>query len=364
MTLSDVLSGDSAWCALHGDVLDRLREMPDESVNCIVTSPPYWGLRDYGIEGQIGLEATLGEYIEKMVTVFREARRVLRGDGTCWMNLGDLYASQPSWGRADHTSTLEGRKHSEMPFALKDERGRRTRGALGGLKPKDMVGLPWRLAFALQADGWYLRSDIIWHKSNPMPESAEDRPTRSHEYLFLLAKSSRYRYDADAIKEPVTGGAHARAPMKKPAGWETGGGGHGASHRDGRENGVSGVTPKSATPGPGNRIKANSSFHAATVGLVTKRNKRTVWTIATEGFTEAHFATFPTALVEPCVLAGCPIGGIVLDCFSGSGTTGVVALRHGRRYIGIEINSEYVEMSRRRIVGDSPMFNATSAAAS
>jgi len=294
-----------------------------------VTSPPYWGLRDYGVMGQIGLEATLQEWVDKMVAVFREVRRVLVPGGTLWLNLGDGYfgggkagkGGIQKWGGIE--SQNQNRKYGP-PVAIPE-----------GLKPKDMMGQPWRIAFALQADGWYLRSDIIWHKPNPMPESVRDRPTKAHEYLFLLAKGVTYFYDADAILESVTGNAHAQG---------------------------SGIGKKVAVPGRG--IRHNSSFGEATrnatvADLPMSRNRRTVWTIATQPFPEAHFATFPEALVEPCIRAGCPGGGIVLDPFMGSGTTALVAKKLNRHFLGIELNPAYIEIANRRLQTAVPLFMET-----
>ena len=304
------------------------RHLPlrDESVQCVVTSPPYWGLRDYGTLGQLGLEPTPEEYVANMVEVFREVRRVLRPGGTLWLNLGDSYAASRSGPIG--ASTLMGDKHHAQHESrkAKEAAGRpnsRWRFDPWGLKPKDLVGIPWRVAFALQMDGWYLRSDIIWHKPNPMPESVGDRPTKAHEYLFLLTKSERYFYDADAIKEPVSGTAHARG---------------------------SGVHPKSAPAGSG--VRANESFSAAVRELVDERNKRDVWTVASRPYSGAHFATFPEALVEPCIKAGSRPGDVVLDPFNGSGTTGRVALRLGRSYVGTDISREYLaEQAVRRLDG-------------
>lgn len=332
----------------HGDALTVLRTLPAESVQMCVTSPQYFGLRDYGHPGQIGLEASPAEFVAVLVAVFEEVRRVLRSDGTLWLNIGDSYAGSRRGGNVGGTSTLEGSQSSqEASSAVRpmcDSRRRddaeipRSDLALPGFKPKDLMGMPWRVALALQAAGWYLRRDIIWHKPNPMPESARDRPTTAHEYLFLLAKSPSYFYDAAAIAEPVSGGAHARRAVV-PDGWNTGPGSHSAVDFSRRER-APGVTPKSAAAGSG--IKANESFHAATVDLVTERNKRSVWTIPSHPFPEAHFATFPPKLVEPCILAGSPEGGVVLDPFNGAGTTGVVCANHGRHYIGIEINGSYL----------------------
>ncbi len=282
---------------LQGDCIEQLRTLADESVQCCVTSPPYWGLRDYGVAGQIGLEKTPQEYLEKMTAVFREVKRVLRKDGTCWVNLGDSYAQDGKWGgqsgNKNYTSAGGGYSRERK---------------LTSLKPKDLIGIPWRVAFALQADGWYLRSDIIWHKPNPMPESVTDRPTKSHEYIFLLSKSEKYFYDAEAIKEPVTGNAHTRgdgvnpkSKWKTPDGWDTtkGEGGHGTFHKTGREKG---------------KVKQNESFSEAVTQLVSNRNKRTVWTVPTYSFSDAHFATYPPNLIKPCILAGTSAFGACIDC--------------------------------------------------
>lgn len=264
-------------------------DLPDQSVNCCVTSPPYWGLRDYGVPGQLGLEATPEAYVENMVQVFREIRRVLKDDGTLWLNLGDTFAANRG-GTTPPAQTVAGGINGKG--GDKERRGQAagynpTRDCTKyGLKHKDLVGIPWRVAFALQADGWYLRSDIIWSKPNPMPESVTDRPTKAHEYIFLLAKSEKYWYDSIAIKEV-------------------------------------------------------DSFTEV-------RNKRSVWTVATKPYSGAHFATFPESLIEPCILAGCPEGGTVLDPFLGSGTTGAVAQRLGRKWVGCELNPEYIELAKRR----------------
>ena len=514
---------------VQGDALESLCAFPDQSVHCCVTSPPYWGLRDYGVAGQLGLESTPAEYVEKMVAVFREVRRVLKDDGVLFLNLGDSYARdagkgqhkpgdagkqnyiiEKGGGRAASTSTFvtqqykmredltseeknhvamemfgvringnEAQREGEVPRLLsprlhqaQDEggpavpgervqgilsaqqsesvveaageiqavevggnqeagrevrllrgkeigiydggsrqRGRRDAqekpsaegrqvfinqdlqghsqsgvpegkissallqlqlrnrvlgilsthsfeeheipdsarfafARIGGLKPKDLVGIPWRVAFALRTDGWYLRQDLIWSKPNPMPESVRDRCTKSHEYLFLLAKSKRYYFDSEAIKEDsitgdprkpyapgqvdARGNGHDRnggtIRARKPAGWNTGAGAHGTIHRDGRAQKVE-----------------YEEINA------TKRNKRSVWTIATKPFKAAHFATFPPKLIEPCILAGCPVGGIVLDPFAGAGTTGLVAQRHGRRAVLLELNPKYVDLTVDRI---------------
>lgn len=473
---------------LEGDVMEQLKTLADESVQCVVTSPPYWGLRDYGtgtwvggdpeckhlrpaahgyhpfdqstlgpnhdgisesnsahadeakrqhyqdvcafcgavrVDRQIGLEKTPEEYIAKMVAVFREVRRVLRKNGTCWVNMGDCYNSANGFER--------GHKYMDggvpKTLAYPDRSGCQ-------LKPKDLVGMPWMLAFALRTDGWYLRQDIIWAKPNPMPESVTDRCTKSHEYLFLLTKSARYYYDQEAIKEPAAESSLQRWNQDIENQ-------HGSDRVPGKTNG-----PMKAVGGraAGNKMhklvteyqSSESEEHRTAAGLLnianvaySMRNKRSVWTIATQPFKEAHFATYPEKLVESCILAGtseygcCSVCGVpwkrcvnhkfisqpdvsaekavrsanaqkpmdssntwsgfprgttatetsgwesgcsceqtmppapctVLDPFAGSGTTGVVALRYGRNFIGIELNAEYAEMARRRIENDAPLFN-------
>lgn len=354
------------WEIRHGDALDELRKMPDESVQCVVTSPPYWGLRDYGVDGQLGLERSPAEYLEKMVTVFAEVRRVLRSDGTLWLNMGDAYNAGTSKSRV--ASTLEG-SHGY----LADPHIKRRVHAYG-LKPKDLIGMPWRLAFALQEDGWWLRQDNIWHKTNPMPESVTDRTTKAHEYVFLLAKSRRYYYDAMAIAEPSSPDTHARAARGRSDHHRYADGGPGnqtiAKGAPSIDR-VPGVNPKAKVPtgwdisdgghrertGRYPKSKQNASFAAVVVDPVAFRNKRSVWTLSTEPFKGPHYATFPTKLVIPCILAGCPLGGLVLDPFSGAGTTVLVALRLGRRGVGIELNPKDVSLSRQRIVADAPLLN-------
>lgn len=403
---------------LIGDVLDRLRELPDESVHCVVTSPPYWGLRDYGVKGQIGLEKTPAEYLAKMTKVFREVRRVLRSDGTCWMNMGDSYASSPNQRSIKDGDTVGWKQATNTASRLTPSR------SPAGSKPKDLMGMPWRLAFALQEDGWWLRQDIIWSKPNPMPESVTDRCTKAHEYIFLLTKSARYFYDAEAIRQPFS-------PETKALSFET----MEFSRRDSFARGTKHTAGKHGQ-------KAQHRPDRDEVSYTGGANKRSVWEIATEAFPEAHFATFPTKLVEPCILAGTSEKGCCSDCgdpwtrivesskeyeafkvaertrkgkgngagggmrsnnlaalgltagtsnksvssesitkgwtkgwtkgcncdakvvpctvldpFNGSGTTGVVALRYHRNYIGIELNPEYAAMAERRIGGDNPMFN-------
>lgn len=325
---------------LIGDSLERLKTMDSASVQCVVTSPPYWGLRDYGVVGQLGLERTPDEYISRIAEVFREVRRVLRKDGTLWLNIGDSYAAGGKGGGGSYMA--------ERKDAAWQSQGKATgwKSAPQGMKSKDLVGIPWMLAFALRADGWYLRQDIIWAKPNPMPESVTDRCTKSHEYLFLLSKSERYYYDQEAILEDVSAGTHARLAQDVEAqiGSE-------------RENGGQKTNGNMSPAGSG--TKNNESFDAAMAIMPDKRNKRSVWTIPTQGYAEAHFATFPEALVEPCILAGSREGDTVLDPFCGSGTTGAVALRYARNFIGIEINPAYASLAEKRIDGEAPLLHET-----
>lgn len=295
---------------LQGDCRDVLGSLADGSINCCVTSPPYFGLRDYGVEGQLGLEPTPDEFVSAMVEVFREVRRVLRDDGTLWLNLGDSYANDGKWGGST------GGKHAS---ALHGNSGIGRRLLTTGLKPKDLIGIPWRVAFALQADGWYLRQDIIWHKPNPMPESVTDRCTKAHEYIFLFAKSERYYFDADAIKEQAVSN-HASGNGFK-----------------GRQGGAIHM-PMSGGAGTADQWLPGGM-----------RNRRSVWTVSTKPFKGAHFATFPPDLIEPCVLAGCPVDGTVLDPFFGAGTTGLVAQKHGRNCVGIELNPDYIAIANERL---------------
>lgn len=303
----------------EGDCRTSLAAMPEASMHCCVTSPPYFGLRDYGHDGQIGLEPTPDEYVAQMVDVFREVKRVLRDDGTLWLNLGDSYANDGKWG--GHS----GGKHDYGNGGLVHQPIGRMK-KYPGLKPKDLIGIPWRVAFALQADGWYLRQDIIWHKPNPMPESVRDRCTKAHGYLFMMSKSERYYFDSAAMQEPATG----RSP--------------------GTKAGLLAYSFKrrtATTPPPGKPTQHREDRED--VSYLDTRNKRSVWTVATSPFKGAHFATFPPALIEPCVLAGSPPGGVVLDPFGGAGTTGLVAARNGRVGVLCELNPEYVDMAERRI---------------
>lgn len=333
----------------HGDALACLRELPDESVHCCVTSPPYWGLRDYGVAGQLGLEKTPEEYVAKMVEVFREVRRVLRKDGTLWLNLGDSYNAA---GRDGHGTRVGYKQNTNRASGSGKDN---VRPSDGSLKSKDLIGIPWRVAFALQADGWWLRQDIIWHKPNPMPESVRDRCTKAHEYIFMLSKSARYYYDADAIKEPGVS-----ETTKMPDGWDTGPGAHGTFHRDGREKGRKALpetqsnlaTYRDKQRGHGRRHAGfNDRWDALSreEQCALMRNKRSVWTVATAPFKEAHFATFPPDLITPCILAGCPEGGTVLDPFGGSGTTAEVALKTGRKFYLIELSADYIALAQKRI---------------
>jgi DNA modification methylase len=301
---------------LVGDVRQRLSDIVDGSVQCCVTSPPYWGLRDYGNGGQIGLEQTPDEYVAELVAVFREVRRVLRDDGVLWLNLGDSYAGSGK-GPAGNLGATHNERHMEHKHsAIVPE----------GLKPKDLVGIPWRVAFALQSDGWYLRQDIIWAKPNPMPESVTDRCTKSHEYLFLLTKSAKYYFDNQAIKEPSANLGKTNIRFG------------GIKYGDSND-------PKHATKSGNEYIDSGT------------RNKRSVWSIPTKPFRGAHFAVMPEALVEPCILASSRPNDLVLDPFTGSGTVAVVALKHDRNFVGVELNPEYAQIAQNRIQTNQPMFN-------
>lgn len=306
---------------LNGDWIENLKTLLDCAVQCCVTSPPYWGLRDYGVEGQLGLEKTPEEYVEKMVIGFREVKRVLKDDGTLWLNLGDSY-----WGG-------KGENGSSKARATADERGYIQSGGTvqmskrpqdsrhNIIKPKDIVGIPWRVAFALQSDGWYLRQDIIWAKPNPMPESVTDRCTKAHEYIFLLSKSAKYFYDADAVKEEAVG------------------------CRGGIPHKTLGNKDRMGDQGLSDGWKGSEY-----------RNRHSVWTITTKPFKEAHFATFPPEIPEICIKAGSRPGDTILDPFSGAGTTGVVAEKLDRKYIGIELNPQYIKLAEDRIYNVQPLF--------
>lgn len=298
-----------------GDCRQTLKTLPDCSVHCCVTSPPYFGLRDYGHDGQIGLEQTPDEFVQQMVAVFRQVHRVLRDDGTLWLNLGDSYAGSGkgpagNLGKANNERDMT---HTRASGLVPD-----------GLKSKDLIGIPWRVAFALQADGWYLRQDIIWHKPSPMPESVTDRCTKSHEYIFLLSKSARYYFDHHSIRED------AETP----------------------------IDTKSAQSfkAPNGKARENYGTNEDNWLPDGKRNKRSVWTVSNKPFSGAHFATYPPDLIEPCILAGTPEGGTVLDPFFGAGTTGLVADRLGRNCIGCELNPEYAMIAENRMRADGGML--------
>jgi len=305
----------------HGDCREILRTMPDESVHCCVTSPPYFGLRDYGVAGQIGLEPSPDAFVAELVDVFREVRRVLRADGTLWLNLGDSYAGSGKGGNPEGSQWkgFVGNKDREKAAQPAGKQ-------LWGHKAKDLIGIPWQVAFALRADGWYLRQDIIWSKPNPMPESVTDRCTKAHEYIFLMSKSGRYHYDAGAIAEAAIYAGDVRDYT-----------GDQKSNR--ADPDLQRTLPRGKT---------------ITVG--DTRNKRSVWNVPSLPFPGSHFATFPPDLIEPCIKAGCPEGGTVLDPFGGAGTTGMVADRLKRHAILIELNPEYAAMAEQRIRGDAGMF--------
>ena len=327
-----------------GEVSEVLRAMPADSVDCVVTSPPYWGLRDYGVKEQIGLEPTLSEFIARLACVFDEVRRVLKPAGTCWVNMGDAYVSGGGSGLQGKRGQRFGRRHTQEPIL-------RVRPAEIGLKPKDLMMQPARLAIALQDAGWYLRSKIIWHKSNPMPESAADRPTQAHEDIFLFTKSRRYFYDAEAAREESSGRDGGGI-----AGWSAAPGAHLAVDHVREKRGLSHASVKKSKRS-GRFVKGDaardpdSRTDAPRPGYVHEgaRNWRNVWTMATAPCPEAHFATFPPELPRRCIMAGCPAGGVVLDIFGGSGTTGIVAEELGRSSILIELNPAYVEIAKRRI---------------
>lgn len=326
---------------LHqGDVLANLAQMEANSVDCIVTSPPYFGLRDYGHAGQIGMESTPQEFVETMVRVFAECRRVLKPSGTCWVNLGDSYAANGgdhSAHNANQPNVGANRVHAN---GSGDKGNRR---APSGLKAKDLMGIPWRVALALQSDGWFLRQDIIWAKPNPMPESVRDRCTKAHEYIFLLTKSASYWYDAAAIAEPMT------TPGIETVTAQTL---EGAPARDVLPNAYRGsITGRKGGPGQDRRGNASNPNPEM-------RNARSVWSIATKPYPDAHFAVFPPDIPKRCILAGCPEGGTVLDPFAGSGTTLAVAVSLGRRAVGIELNPDYCRLIEDRMQGVTPSLFA------
>lgn len=358
---------------LIGDCLVNLKSIEDNSIDCCVTSPPYYGLRDYGHDGQIGLEETPEIFVSKLVEVFTEVRRVLKPCGTLWLNLGDSYAGSGKGSNPDgtihhsalnakqgtHKGTIEGVKNLQTAKSI-------------GLKPKDLIGIPWMVAFALRNSGWYLRQDIIWNKPNPMPESVTDRCTKAHEYIFLLSKSEKYYYDNEAIKTEVAdatvqrmlqqienqkgsdrvpgktnGTMKAVGPTRNPRkGIDVNGGNQGSSI---------GIPAMAIN---GNGVKGHSGYFDKEGNLIGggKANKKSVWTVTTKPFKDAHFATFPQELIVDCIKAGCPENGVVLDPFFGSGTTGVVSKKLNRNYIGIELNPKYVEIAKNRLYNEIGMF--------
>lgn len=304
--------------------------LANKSVHTIVTSPPYYGLRDYGVSGQIGLEVTPDAYIANLVEVFRECKRILRDDGTLWVNIGDSYASNGEVGQTDDAT--QWRKG-----ALENGKRSRGRGAGNGIKPKDLIGIPWMLAFALRADGWYLRQDIIWAKPNPMPESVKDRCTKSHEYIFLLSKSAKYYYDNEAIMEVATGYDGRKDTKYKGGPKDMAGGAHERWQYKSLETGRTGEV-HSGYENPDGTLRVSFDDKGIPV-----RNKRDVWTVTTKPYKGAHYATFNPDLIEPCILAGAPEGGIVFDPFVGSGTTVATAIQLGRKGIGIDLSFKYLQ---------------------
>lgn len=359
---------------LQGDCKEILKQKPDGYFNCCVTSPPYWGLRDYGIPpskwpavtyspmpglpethipewiGCLGLEPTPEMFVAHIVLVFREVWRTLQDDGTLWLNFGDSYAGSMKGRNADGQGN---------PGGFHKQSGGQSGGNIdykcfdyGGLKNKDLVGIPWRVAFALQADGWYLRMDNIWHKPNCMPESVTDRPTKAHEYMFLLSKSKKYYYDAEAIKEPAVG-----FNFRPPAGSEGAFGPQQSRRRKGNSKTFRGGGQYTQGQSFDNSKEVSRESHGNQPNESGMRNKRSVWTVATAQLAESHFATFPEKLIEPCILAGCPEGGRVLDPFFGSGTTGRVAMKYNREFTGIDLNDKYINLSQRRTSSVQAVLN-------
>lgn len=330
-----------------GDALEVLKTLPDASVNCCVTSPPYYGLRDYGVDGQIGLETEVADYILRLVEIFREVRRVLKDDGTLWLNIADSYSGSGKGRNSD----------GSVPKSIYKCKEQNVKGRISGMlfkamqvetKPKDLMGVPWLLALMLRCDGWYLRQDIIWHKPNTMPEAVKDRCTKAHEYLFLLSKSRRYFYDYEAIKEPCVG--FDKTSPRGSIGTLT----PNAGRRKGNSKTFRGGGAYTNNKAYNNSTSAERDSHGNADNPTGLRNRRSVWTVSTQGLKglsgNSHFATFPEKLVEPCILAGCPEGGTVLDPFAGSGTTGLVAAKHSCNYIMIDINPEYCDLQRQRVI--------------
>ena len=327
---------------INGNSLEVLKSLPDNSIDCCVTSPPYYALRDYGCDGQIGLEETPEKYIERLCEVFSEVRRVLTPEGTLWLNIGDSY----NGNKVGNTEVVKNKKVSESNDFHKK--------LWGGAKPKDLIGIPWMLAFTLRSQGWYLRQDIIWHKPNPMPESVTDRCTKSHEYIFLMSKSQKYYFDYEAIQEPCAD----QSRTNYACGNRTNG-----INKDRNDNDF-GERSKNWKPRTKNcqydGQKPNSFHLSRENGEPDKeyyvRNKRDVWSVNVKPCSEAHFATYPFELIKPCILAGCPENGIVLDPFMGSGTTAIVARSLNRNYLGVELNPEYIKIAHKRLEKHSGMF--------
>jgi len=326
---------------INKDCIEGLRDMPDNSIDCCVTSPPYYGLRDYGTEAQIGLEETPELYVAKMVEVFSEVKRVLKPGGTLWLNLGDSYwggkgKSSQAWSTENQDrDTINGNQHQ---ISGKGET-RPTDRKHDSIKPKDLIGIPWMVAFALRSSGWYLRQDIIWHKKNCMPESVQDRCTKNHEYIFLLSKSSKYYFDNLSIQEDAVWDVDGTGTLKRKL----------------RQNNEAKSQPGELTNGI-RKIYSDVKTGEAFKSVNGKRNKRSVWTTSTAQLPEAHFATFPEDLIVDCIKAGCPEGGIILDPFMGAGTTAIVARKLNRNYIGFELNSEYIKIAEKRIFNQIGLF--------
>jgi DNA modification methylase len=343
---------------INSDCIEGLKTLPDESIDCCVTSPPYFGLRDYGHEGQIGLEETPEAFVAKMVEVFTEVKRVLKKEGTLWLNLGDSYAGYHgnknySLGEATPSDKPCYRENLRKSMSVKKRAAAITDRSLP-LKPKDLIGIPWMVAFALRSSGWYLRQDIIWHKPNPMPESVTDRCTKSHEYIFLLSKSPKYYYDHEAIKQPFleTSVQRLSQDVENQKGSDrVPGKTNGAMKAVGHKNLMNkGLTPHTMHKNRMNGREVNGTLKGGA-------NKRSVWTVTTKPFSEAHFATFPEDLIVDCIKAGCPENGIILDPFMGAGTTAIVSSKLNRDFIGFELNPQYIEIAKKRMQNELGMFN-------
>lgn len=325
---------------INGDCRELLKTIADGSVDCCVTSPPYFGLRDYGHDKQIGLETNPYAFVSQLVEVFREVRRILKDNGTVWLNLGDSYAGSSNSGG---TNSIQG--SAKRIGAMNN-----IKRSYEGPPAKNLIGIPWRVAFGLQADGWYLRQDIIWSKPNPMPESVTDRCTKAHEYIFLLSKSPQYQFDADAIAEDAI---YSGLTGQDESGFK--------DAKNFNEKHSQKTVGRIDAGGQAGGVDMGMSKGRAGDRVDGKRNKRSVWTVATKPFSQAHFATFPPDLIEPCILAGCPKGGTVLDPFGGAGTTGLVADRLGRNAVLIELNPKYAAMAIERINSDAPLFGEVAA---